>query len=274
MAKRRDDDMPSGTQGNGPQDGRGNPRRRRNTGAQNSSHAPLLGPSQTFGYAAQMANAQDAYTQALAAIRAQAGGIRGEYKGALSDIRAQRIMGAAETEGAAIERGIIGSSADLSGRAAVVAEAASAKIDARGARNSALGQLRLQQMQAQTTLNSNLLQIQADKRAAQAEKANQQFLEDQMASVQQDYDSMYQDILRRLLAKGKNPAGEDPRASLTAPPPGATGGTIGHPAAFGDYAGKFVDSRTFSGYDPYVGLSRLGTPYTGDYAGKVIRRTS
>lgn len=255
IAKRRDD-MPAGTRGNGPGTGRDG-RRKRNTGMNGMSKAPLLTPGQTQAYTSQSAAAVDAYGQAIAAIRAQGGAIRGQYKSSLADIRANRIAGAAETEGAAIERGIVGSSADLSGRAAVVADAASQRVDAQGARNAAIAGLRTDEMTAQTQLNSTLAQIQADKAAAQAELANQRFMQDMFSAQQQNYQSIYNDILKKLLGKGKNPNGTDPRAALeghgSPPPPAAP---VGYEGYAGQYGGKAQVGRGVYVPPVYSGLQR------------------
>lgn len=212
MAEKRGDRMPTNPGGQGPKTGR-DVNRRRNTRQNALSKMALLSPSQTAAYAAQGAAAQDAYGQAIAAIRAQGGTIRGAYTSTLGDIRAQRIAGTAEAEGAALGRGIVGSSADLGSRAGVVAEAGAARTEARATRNADLSQLRLAEMQAGTTLQSSLAQLQLEKASALAEAKIAAFQNDEFDATQ----NLYRKLLAGIMAKGKNPVGADPRAPLAQP---------------------------------------------------------
>ena len=217
MAERRGD---VATAPNRPKDGRG-PGHRRNTGNNQRSGnggavpytgAPPLPPGQSAAFTGQMAAVQSQYTTALAAIRAQGGAVRGEFQGTMADIQAGRISGTVAAESNALQRGIVGSSADLGARAGVVANAAGQQVDARNAKLTALAGLRVSQMQAGTDYSMGIAGIQADKAAAQAELANQRFMNDMVANSMADYQKLYKDALQRILRQGKNPAGVNPLA--------------------------------------------------------------
>lgn len=223
IAERRDDMLKpqtggSGTRNNGPRTGRGyDGRRARNTftNAQSKTPvAPLLSPGQTAGYAQQLAALQSQYTTQRSGIKAQGGAVNAEVKSAYADIRANQIASMAEAESAAIANGVVGSSADLGARAGVDIAAGASRADAKAARNNAMMQLRLAQMQAQTDYQSGIAGVAIDKATAQAELANQQFMQDQFDALAQNYQAIYQSILQRLLGKGKRVAGTDPTAPL------------------------------------------------------------
>ena len=268
MAERRGTGMAG--QPNGPRQGR-NGGHKRNAGTNQRSKnggylpsgAPPLGPAQSQAFTAQMAALQNSYSNALAAIRAQGGEIRGQYQSGLADIKANRIAGTAETEGAALSRGIVGSSADLGGRAAVVAEASGARVDARMARNSALSALRVSEMQAGTDYQMGIAQVAADKAAAQAELANQRFEQDMLAQQQDTYQSW----LKKILARGKNPNGVDPRAGT----PDSQGSTEPIAPYGGQYSGKYIRPGLFDGIPGAVPTTDLFSPYGGLYSGKLVR---
>ncbi len=216
IAERRGESMTTGTRGNGPTTGR-DPRRKRNTQANYMSKVPLLGPGQTFGYAAQAASLVEGYQNALASIRAQQHAIRGQAVAGREAIRADRVAGTAEAESAALATGAVGSSGDLANRAGVVAQAQQSRVALRGETNAALAQQRIAMMQAQTELSSGILGLQADKRLAQIELANQQFMQDQADARAENYQQAYLAALRRILARGKNVNGQDPRSQVQAP---------------------------------------------------------
>lgn len=246
MAERRGIEM---GQPNGPRQGK-NGGHKRNAGtnkrSKNGGAYAVLSPSQSQAYTAQLAALQSNYTNALASIKAQGGTIRAQAQSARADIKTQKIAGISETEGAAIERGILGSSADLGGRAAVIAEAAGQAVDVRTERNAAIAQLRAAQMQAQTDYQMGIAGVQADRAAAQQELANQRFQQDMLAQQT----STYQKYLKKLLARGKNPAGADPRVAAAQGASGAAGAAPVTAAPFGDYSGKILSGSSLYGVAP------------------------
>jgi hypothetical protein len=219
---------PVATAPNRPKAG-GNPGSKRNTGANarsgNNGLLPsqppataVLPPGQSAAFTAQMAALQSQYSQQLAAIKLQAGSVRSQRVAAFADIKANRVQGAVAAEGDALSRGIVGSSADLGARAGVVAEAAGARVDTRTASGTALAQLRINQMQANSDYSMGIAGVMADKAAAQAELANSRYQNGLIGEALSSFDDLYQAALKRLLARGKNPAGVDPRAGATPNP--------------------------------------------------------
>jgi hypothetical protein len=189
-----------------------------------------------------MAALQSQYSQQLAAIKLQAGSVRSQRVAAFADIKANRVQGAVAAEGDALSRGIVGSSADLGARAGVVAEAAGARVDARTASGTALAQLRINQMQANSDYSMGIAGVMADKAAAQAELANSRYQAGLIGEAMSSFQDLYQAALKKLLARGKNPAGVDPRAG--AAPTGRLLRPYGAP-----FAGKVEPQGQY--YGPY-----------------------
>lgn len=176
----------------------------------------VLPPGQSAAFTQQLAALQSQYSQQLAAIKMQGGDIRAQRVSAFADIKANQIAGAVGAESSALQRGIVGSSADLGNRAGVVATAAGQRVDARSAAGSALAQLRVSQMQAGTDYSMGIAGVLADKAAAQQELANQRYQNGLIGQAISSYQDLYQAALKRLLARGKNPPGVDPRAGTVA----------------------------------------------------------
>ncbi len=203
---------------NGPRAGRGSGRartggtnRRSKGGNANGAYAPPLPPGQSWGFAQQIAALQQGYGATLAGIQAEVGAVKSQKLSALGDIREQRIAGAAAAESDALSRGIgVGSSAHLEAQGANIATAAGAKVDVRSQTSAALAALRAQKMGAQSDLMLGVAGVQADKAAAQAELANQRYMQDLIATQTESYQSLYKDALKKILAaKGRDPKGAD-----------------------------------------------------------------
>ena len=110
---------------NGPRAGRGRGRNR-NSVVNNASKAPVVSPGSAVNYGAQTANLQLVLAQRLAAMKAQAGLIRSDFLTAKAGARAEAVSGMASQVNTALDRGILGSSTDLAGRASVDAARAAA----------------------------------------------------------------------------------------------------------------------------------------------------
>jgi len=233
---------PVATAPNRPSAGR-DPGHKRNTGNQqrsgNNGQLPMqspatavLPPGQQSAFAAQLAALQSQYAQRVAALKVAGGGIRADRARAFADIKANRVQGAVAAEADALQRGIVGSSADLGARAGVVADAANAKVDARSMAAQQLAGLRVDQIGANTDFSVGIAGVIADKASAEAELANQRYMEGLIGAQTDTYQSLFQKYLQRLLAKGKNPAGTSPLAGFMPPNYetgnpgwGSTGGT-------------------------------------------------
>jgi hypothetical protein len=90
---------------------------------------PTLDPSATANYYSQLQTLQTQLSTQLAALRQQRVGFRGESQVARADIRAQGVAAMSENVNASLERGMLGSSSDLAGRASVRAAVSSGITD-------------------------------------------------------------------------------------------------------------------------------------------------
>jgi hypothetical protein len=196
----------TGTSGNGPK--MGNSNRKRNTLRNLASKRlpvtiPNLSPGSAIGYAGQVAGLEQSLYARLAAIRAQAAAARGQFQADRSNIQAQAVDAMAGTVNAALDRGLIGSSIDLEGRAAVEAQRAAALVQARLQRSQALAGLRVEGIQATNDYYTGLLQVLAQKRAEQAQMAAQDFQQNVYDAMQQNYQQLYRQVLQRLSSRGR-----------------------------------------------------------------------
>lgn len=222
-------DMPN--QQPGPKAGRG-PGHLRNTGANANSKAgagayAALSAAQAQGFAGQAAGLEDAYTQALMAIKQARGQVKASAVTGRADVKATAISDMAATEGQASQAGILGGSTDAAARAGVLQARDTGLLDVTAQKMDALAQLRLQKFGAQTALNTGLSQLEAEKAAASAELQVQRYQAGLQAQSDANYQQLYRSALQNLIAKGKS-SGQDPRH--------AAGG--GNPV--GTYMGKKV----------------------------------
>jgi hypothetical protein len=201
----------------GPKAGRG-PGHLRNTAANANSKAgagvyAALAASQAQGYAAQASGLQSEYTKALMAIRQQRGQVKAQAITARAQVRDQAISDMGAAEGDASSRGILGSSVDATSRAGVLEARGAGLEDVAQQKFDALAQLRLQKFGAQTDLNTGLANLEASKGADLAELQVQRYQNGLTAQANYNFQQAYQDALKRLLARGKKPAGTDPRGN-------------------------------------------------------------
>jgi hypothetical protein len=200
----------------GPKPGRG-AGHLRNTGANANSKAgagayAALSASQAQDFAAQAAGLEDAYTQALMAIKQQRGQVKAAAMTGRADVKATAISDMASTEGQASQAGILGSSVDTAARAGVLQTRTQGLVDVVAQRNDALAQLRLQKFGAQTALNTGTAELQAQQAAAEAELQVQRYQDSLTAQSNANYQDLYKRALANLLAKGKT-NGQDPRGN-------------------------------------------------------------
>lgn len=168
---------------NGPRPGsrRG---RARNTLVNNASKAdtavppPLLSPTQTTAATGQLSALQMTLAQRLAAIQAQQGLIRGQFKMDRAAVKAGKVEGMANTVNDALERGIVGSSIDAAGRVGVEADAAAGLQTALNAKVQGMLGLKTERIDAANEYYGGVFQVQAQQAALQAEAATQAFIED------------------------------------------------------------------------------------------------
>ena len=228
----------------GPTAGR-SPGSRRNTGANANSKAgagayAALSAAQAQGIASQAAGLQDAYTQALMAIKQQRGIVKGQAIQARAAARDQAVSDMGATEGDALQRGIQGSSVAAINQEGVIQARNAALIQANSAQGDALAQLRLQKLGAQSALNTGLSNLQAQQAAQEAELQVQRYQNGLVDSASR-YQELYQKALARIAAlRGKPPRGQSPAA--VPPNPYVPGTRLEGPSgapSHGAYAGSY-----------------------------------
>lgn len=197
---------------NGPRPGGQAGGRRRNTGRNlysKSGRASLPGtvglpgvvapvsPSSALGFGDQLASAQYDYLAQLAALRQKRAALIGDFGVAKADARSQRIQDVTDVESNALQRGIVGSSADLAGRAGTVTDEAAAVAAARENKNLGLLDLGTQRIDASNALYSTMTSIESQRALERAMNTIGQFQD----NLFQDPNAAgYQDILKQLLS--------------------------------------------------------------------------
>lgn len=156
--------------GNGPRAGRTTGRQRMTLANLRSkqTYTGLPDPGFVAGYTSQMAALAQQYQSRLAALRGQTTNIKSQYAMNIEAARAQQVAGAVAAEGSAVERGVLGGSADVKNRIAVAAEASAMQQQAAVRKQSALAEVAASGMTASNQYLTALAALQADKAAAMA----------------------------------------------------------------------------------------------------------
>ena len=137
---------------------------------------PALDPSAAFGFSEQLQGLYGQTQSTLGALKTQRALIKGAFTNQRAAILRSRQSGLAEAEGAAIDRGVLGSTGDFKARSAVRANAASQLAEAMNARAQALLANRTAQMQANSDLQMGVYNIEAQQAAMQSAQAAQDLL--------------------------------------------------------------------------------------------------
>lgn len=222
----------AGTDGNGPRAGV-DPysRRNSNTTRHDASKAsgkpglPVLGPEFAAAQAQQLAGIQQQLLSTLAALKSQKGAARAQFTLDKAGAKAQRIDDMASTVNAALDRGVLGSSFDLSARAGVVADEAAAINAARMQKATTLEQLRLAAISAQNQAGIDTAGVAAQGAAQQAALAIQQYQAGAYDRQMRGYQDLYRQILERLQARRGGRRYGYP--GMTATGNGGPNGTVG-----------------------------------------------
>jgi hypothetical protein len=184
---------------------------------QNATPSPA-DPSTYGGYAAQVMGLQQRLAAAMAAKRTSISGAQAQYMMAKQAAAQQQVAGVTAAESNALQRGILGSSADLGGRAAAVTDAATARQSAFVEKNLAVAQAQTGAVGAVGEFYSGLGQAQFDVANAQANIAAQRYQNDQFDVLNQNYAALQAQWQAFLTKRG--------RARDSVPPsPYATGNT-------------------------------------------------
>lgn len=186
-------------------------------GPTSAAHAaPQLSPGETAAYYAQMQGLYQQYELQRAQLKQQRVGLRAGLREQVAGIRAEKVAALSGVENEAIERGVLGSSAELANRAGVRGEAAGAIAGAKRDMRMGLAESRLGDQQAAIGLYQGLSQLEAEKAARQQDLLAQQLQNNLIISGQEST----MDILRRMYRAqmgggggGGGAADDDPRAT-------------------------------------------------------------
>ncbi|HEX9899738.1 MAG TPA: hypothetical protein VGC81_10955 [Candidatus Methylomirabilis sp.] len=135
---------------------------------------PLLDPSAVASYYGQLQTLQSQLSTQLAGLRQQRVGFKGEARVARSDIRQQGQEALSGVVGSAIERGVLGSSAELEQRAETRAATSSGLADVNRQLYDALAESRLQAEQARLGFTQGTQQLAAGAIASRMQMAAQE----------------------------------------------------------------------------------------------------
>jgi len=143
---------------------------------------PPLGPTDALSYNQQLQELHAQWRDLLTSVRLQAAQAKSGFRSQRGDIRRAMRTGLTEAEGAALDRGTLGSSTDLQERVGVRGQAQRAVEDARGQKQTSLAQLALAKQQGRRNLDLGIANVESMKSAAQAMQAIQQFQEGTLLS--------------------------------------------------------------------------------------------
>ena len=169
------------------------------------SALPALDPAQTANYYSQLAGLYSGYQNQLLGLKQQRVGLRADFMATKADVNAQKIGGLADTENAAIERGITGSSADLQARTGVRAGAEAAVQAAKRARMEGVAGTRLAAQQAGIDYFMGSQSIEAQKLAQQQQALAMQLQNNLIVSGQETTMDAMKAIYRALINNGVDP---------------------------------------------------------------------
>lgn len=194
----------AGVKNNGPTVGN----RNRNTTVNAASKAgpgtpPPVAPSSAMNYAAAAAASRMRLAAALGQLKQERGMVAAQYRVAKGQAFQQRVADTAAAEADALDRGGVGSSVDVQGRAAAVAAQGDAQVAARMDRNSAIMELRRQAMLAKNQYSSELQDLASQRAAEQLQISLAEYEANTLANTQQNYQAAYDRALQKLLA-GRN----------------------------------------------------------------------
>lgn len=195
----------AGTDGNGPKVGEGG--RMRNTFANilsknkvdysnpgGASALPSLDPASTANYYSQLAGLYAGYQNQLIALKQQRIGARADFQAQAAQVRAQKIGDLATTENQSIERGVVGSSADLQNRAGVRGAAAAGIQAAKRQKLETIAGTRIAAQQAGIDYFMGAQGLEAQKLAQQQQLLAQQLQQNLIVSGQESQ----MDVLKQI----------------------------------------------------------------------------
>lgn len=150
--------------------------RRDDTRLRKGAGLPAITPDAAFGLNEQLQGLYGQTQGVLGSLKTQRQLIKSAFVNQRSAILRSRQSGLADAEGAAIDRGVLGSTGDFKARSSVRANAASQLAEAMNARSQALLANRTAQMQANSDLQMGVYNLEAQQAAMQSAQAAQDML--------------------------------------------------------------------------------------------------
>lgn len=136
-----------------------------------------LDPAQISGWADQEGGLLEQYGESRALLRADRGRLRQAFRQTKRDIKTQRKFDYSAAAGAANDRGVLGSSADVTARQDVLSGAASARLAARDEFRQGVVQNQQQKLAAQRDLMTSLAALNSQRAAARTNAATQAYIQ-------------------------------------------------------------------------------------------------
>lgn len=161
--------------------------------------APVLGPQAALALNQQLQGLQTQYSGARALAKAGIAQARGQFILARQAAQANAVQGMQGAYSDAAGRGIVGSSADLNARSAVLAQKASDVAAARNEMATGIASQRANIVQSLGDYYLGVGNIAANQAAQQAQMMVDQYQNDMLNTNL----SNYNDLLRRLIRQGK-----------------------------------------------------------------------
>lgn len=193
----------------------------------------LASPSSQLGYASQTAGLQTQYAGALALQKAQIAKARSDAILARQAAKSTAVTNMAGTVNGALDRGLLGSSIDLSGRADVLAQLGTDKQAALAAKTSAVGAAKADTIGAMGSYYLGLGQVQSQQAMDSAELSIKQYEADQYGLLNQNFAAWQDYYANRMSRRGR-------QRDLHAMPLQAIPGVMGGVTASGQqYGGGF-----------------------------------
>lgn len=172
-------------------------------GALGSGVPGAADPATYGGYATQVMGLQQRLAAAMAAKKQGIAGAQAQYALAKQQAAGSLVEGVTAAESNALQRGILGSSADLGGRAAAVTDAATAQQAALAERNQGIASQQVAAMGAVGEFYTGLGTAQFDVANAQSAQALQRYQNDLLAQGNQNYTKLQQQWLAYLRSRGR-----------------------------------------------------------------------
>lgn len=183
---------------------------------------PSLDPASTANYYSQLAGLYAGYQNQLVALKQQRVGARAGFKAERAAIQAEKLTGLADAENAAIERGMLGGTADLQARTGVRAQAASAVAGAKSAMLQEVAQTRIGAQQAGIDYFMQSQGLEAQKLAQQQALLSDQLMQNLIISGQETQMDAMKGIYEALAGIGQGGGGgntQGPGAGRRGPNP-------------------------------------------------------